>query len=261
MKVWIDQHVLRLWFSRLCKKRNFSWQLNWWMIDCLRYRNSTIAMGMQRKLHTIYTHLHTVQICPFYTHRTSTTLQVLPLGTFQICWVVRTWEDLELVINPYKVGPAEMLTWRVWPYVSAKKAFCARHNSVRRNILWHFLLTSIALEHRHRPIFPLNMGLFFVVTPLQWHSAGQQRCFCPWFHRRHHGGAGRLLGDYFYHCDSEDVFFVRQNKTMICRICYLLLIYLYHRPSTHIIRISTQIILHGETLWCCDTSLFSCRVT
>ena len=260
MKVWIDQHVLRLWFSRLCKKRNFSWQLNWWMIDCLRYRNSTIAMGMQRKLHTIYTHLHTVQICPFYTHRTSTTLQVLPLGTFQICWVVRTWEDLELVINPYKVGPAEMLTWRVWPYFSAKKAFCARHNSVRRNILWHLLLTSIALEHRHRPIFPLNMGLFSL-----WHHCNDTQ---------------QDSKDVFVLGSIEDITvaledslvtistivtrrmcFVRQNKTMICRICYLLLIYLYHRPSTHIIRISTQIILHGETLWCCDTSLFSCRVT
>ena len=207
--------------------------------------------------HYIHTSTHCADLSILHSQDKYKSLAYVSIFGDSNCWVVRTWEDLELVINPYKVGPAEMLTWRVWPYFSA----CARHNSVRRNILGHFLLISIALEHRHRPIFPLNMGLFSFVTPLQWHPPQDSK-------------------DVFVLGSIEDITvaledslvtistivtrrkcFVRQNKTRICRICYLLFIYLYHRPSTHIVRISTQIILHGETLWCCDTSLFSCRVT
>lgn len=110
--------------------------------------------------HYIHTSTHCADLSILHSQDKYKSLAYVSIFGDSNCWVVRTWEDLELVINPYKVGPAEMLTWRVWPYFSA----CARHNSVRRNILGHFLLISIALEHRHRPIFPLNMGLFSL-----WH--------------------------------------------------------------------------------------------
>lgn len=40
--------------------------------------------------------------------------------------------------------------------------------------------------------------------------------------------------------------FARQNKTRICRICYLLFIYLYHRPST---QYNTHIYTNNFTWW------------
>ena len=177
------------------------------LIDCLQYRNSTISMGMQRKLHTI--HIYT--LCRFV-HFTLTgcigfklffgipIVELSGLGRTWSWWSIRTrWAHQKCW--PGFISPS------VWPYLHPTIfVFCFRpfvQDTVKceETILWHFLLILFALQHRHRPIFPLNIVFF---RRPQWNWAGQQRCFCPWLHWRHHGCTGRFLGDYFYHCDLEE---------------------------------------------------------
>lgn len=110
-----------------------------------------------------------------YTHFTLTgQVQGLPLRTFQIflgdsnCWVVRTWEDLELVINPYKVGPAEILTWRVWPYFSASGLLCKTQLSAKKHFVAFF--THFNCPWASTPAnFLIESGLFSL-----WHCNNTQ---------------------------------------------------------------------------------------